>query len=199
MNKLENKIFYTIFIIFEISIISFIVIYNTIIYKEQKNKIVDNLIVASDRKDNKKDNKFLDSTIYTLLIDENNNIKEIINNSNVKMNEEEILKLGQSILRNNPQRRYVGNLYFSKYSYNYLKNENLVIFDNTKIQKNLLVSLNLSLIVFILLSILIYISSKKITKWITEPVRESFEKQKNFVADSSHELKTPLSVIISST
>jgi len=37
-----------------------------------------------------------------------------------------------------------------------------------------------------------------ITKWIITPVSKSFEKQKTFVADASHELKTPLSVMIAS-
>ena len=41
--------------------------------------------------------------------------------------------------------------------------------------------------------------SNVITKWITKPVQESFEKQKQFIADASHELKTPLSVIIASS
>ena len=34
-----------------------------------------------------------------------------------------------------------------------------------------------------------------LTKWITTPVEESFEKQKRFITDASHELKTPLTVI----
>ena len=42
---------------------------------------------------------------------------------------------------------------------------------------------------------IVYIIAKKISKTIVEPVEESFEKQKQFISDASHELKTPLAVI----
>lgn len=41
----------------------------------------------------------------------------------------------------------------------------------------------------------IYIISKKVSKLIVKPVEETFEKQKQFISDASHELKTPLAVI----
>ena len=37
--------------------------------------------------------------------------------------------------------------------------------------------------------------SKKLSKIIVKPVEETFEKQKQFISDASHELKTPLAVI----
>ena len=41
----------------------------------------------------------------------------------------------------------------------------------------------------------IYIIAQKISKTIVKPVEASFEKQKQFISDASHELKTPLAVI----
>lgn len=52
-----------------------------------------------------------------------------------------------------------------------------------------------SSIIAIFSIVVIYIIAKKLSKTIVKPVEETFEKQKQFISDASHELKTPLAVI----
>lgn len=91
----------------------------------------------------------------------------------------------------------IGSLYFDNYSYSFSKNRNsLIIIDNTTIKEKLFETLKTSILIFIISESIIIIVSRNLTKWIIKPVEESFNKQKQFVEDVSHELKTPLSVII---
>lgn len=58
-------------------------------------------------------------------------------------------------------------------------------------QSSLLTSVSVSLLGFIAVTILVIIFSKMVFR----PVAESYEKQKQFITDASHEIKTPLTII----
>lgn len=57
----------------------------------------------------------------------------------------------------------------------------------------------LAIILTIIFEIIIYLISIKLSEWIVKPVDETFNKQKQFISDASHELKTPLAVIEANT
>ena len=203
MKKLKNKVFYTIFSILMLSLVSFIVIFNIQNYLDQKNIVKRNLDMAINENrrnnpifDNNRNIRFMDNTIYTIKLDSNNNITDIINHSNNDIEETTIKELATNILKENKKEK-IGFLYFDKYSYKLENGKILVIANNSNIQNMLLKGFRNSIIIFILLTIIFIYISKLITNWITKPVMESFNKQKDFIYDASHELKTPLAVIMS--
>lgn len=217
IKKLSKKIFYTLVLILTISILSVVSIFSIQNYLEQKNFINKSLNVSLNKRDRKippakikerndidnvenRNIKFMDSVIYTVLLDDNDNILDVINHSNNGVSNEKISELSIKILKDKKiKTRYIGCLYLSDYSYSYLKGDTLVILDNSKIKKSLQLSLEMSILIFSILELLIIIGSKYLTAWLIKPVKESFDKQKQFIADASHELKTPLSVIVASS
>ena len=216
MKKLKIKVFSVIFSL--LTIFSFIIIVSNLTsnYISRQNSISRALNDISRPINKEKPNEnnnprntmipkdeprkiYLDFTIYTVILDENGNYKELVNHTNNdQVNESDVKNIANNIINKHKENMYIGNLFVNQYSYVFTSNNTLIIMDNTNTNKSLISQLGVSLLIFILSEIVIFIVTHLITKWIIDPVEKSFEKQKIFVADASHELKTPLSVMIAS-
>lgn len=141
--------------------------------------------------------RFMDSTVYTVLLDSDNSVTAVINHSSSDIEDNEIISVAEKIISSGESEK-TGNLYYTNYSYKYNEGSYITIVDNTNTNRQLTSTLFASIIVLLLLEAAIFLISRRIAVWIAQPVAESFDKQKRFIADASHELKTPLAVIIAS-
>lgn len=223
MKKLKVKVFSTIFSILTIFVLIIIGTSISRMYFERKNSVSSILngmahnLDNSGKKEKLDDGKdrvtpeginpeqnirkiYLDFTVYTVILDDDGNYKEMINHTNNDdYDEEYVKKIANKIINNHSYNYYVGNLYTDKYAYVFTLNNSLIIIDNTKLNKAMINNLLINFVIFILCEVIIFVLTYFLTKWIITPVKKTFDKQKMFIADASHELKTPLSVILAST
>ena len=204
MNKLRNKIFYTVFGILTVSLLSFLLVFNIQNYNDQRDTVRRNLNFNSMPTKNplgifNRNIRFMDSNIVSVRLDSNDNVIEIFDYSSEQISTTEVKQLVKDILSiEDKEKEHIGLLYFDKYSYSYHEGESLVIYDNNNVRNNLVTVFKNSLVFFVILELIFVVIAKLISNWISKPVEESFEKQKHFIADASHELKTPLAVITAS-
>jgi len=202
IEKLKKKIFYLVFISLSIIILGVIILFTILNYHNTIDTAVMMINRMTDIGENREfnrppeqetmENKKYIEGIYHIRI-KNNMVTNMQYGEDV---DETIEQYALDISKKNSKNtsgiigRYIYNtrkMGENTYDIIFMENENAIIRANSI----LLVSVILSI-----LSILsIYIIGKKISKTIVKPVEETFEKQKQFISDASHELKTPLAVI----
>ena len=128
-------------------------------------------------------------------------IKKVLKSYEAIINNDTLQITVDKILRSNKES---GKVYISNSTYSYLKGNSpfgtKIAFMERSQYDNMLFQLFKTLIFigFISLIALLFISIYLTNKSII-PIKETFEKQKQFIADASHELKTPLAIIKTNT
>ncbi len=213
MENLKKKTFFTIFIIISLFALFFATFFNVQTYHREYAGILNNLTrmrnLTNPRpepfdkemkpiNDDLRNRKVMDYEVYTFILNDNNDIVDQISHSDNDINDTIINKAKNIIANNNKSKVKIGLLYLENYAYNFDDNNSLTIVDISNTRNMLITNLLISLLLVGIGELVIYFISKKITEWITKPVLESFNREKEFVANASHELKTPLAVMMAS-
>ena len=133
------------------------------------------------------------STFYTIAFSKEGEVLELINNQPTLHSDEELLKLSETILSKNKEYGIKENLVYNKIEKDgYIL---ITLMDNVYLNKTAhtifrytLIYGSIALIVFFFLSL--FLSGK-----IVKPLEENYKKQKQFISDAGHELKTPVSIV----
>ncbi len=133
------------------------------------------------------------STFYTVAVSYDGDILEIKNEPPTVHSDDDLKELAQRIIKDNKQYGTDDNLAFYKTDKG---GYTLVTFmDNTVINESAMTLFRYTLIFGVVALVLFFFLSMHLAKRIVNPLEESYQKQKQFISDAGHELKTPVSVV----
>ncbi len=137
--------------------------------------------------------KFRLTTFYTVAVSYDGDILEIKNEAPTVHTDDELKSLAQNIIDNNKTNGTKNNLAFYKTDKG---GYTLVAFmDNTVINESAMTLYRYTLIFGGVILVLFFFLSLFLARKIVNPLEESYQKQKQFISDAGHELKTPISVV----
>ena len=137
--------------------------------------------------------KFQLSTFYAVAVSYDGDVLAISNEPPTVYSNEKLEHLAKRIIRNRTENGEEKNLVFCKFDKGgYI----LVAFmDNTVVNESAMTLFRYTLIFGIVALVLFFFLSVFLAKKIVEPLEQSYQKQKQFISDAGHELKTPVSIV----
>lgn len=132
---------------------------------------------------------------FSVWLDDSGQIVNINVDSVSTITEQDVEGYAAKVLQKAGERGWIGD-----YRYKVVDTQNgmTVVFVNGTMYKNMSNRLLFTALLVLLGSAaLILILMIVVSKWVVRPVAESYEKQRQFITDANHELKTPLTLILS--
>jgi len=137
--------------------------------------------------------RFQLSTFYSVAVSYDGEILEVKNGMSKVHTDEELVSLTESIIKGNRDKGTENNLAFYKTDKD---GYTLVTFmDNTIVNENAMTLFRYTLIFGGVALVIFFFLSVFLARKIVNPLEESYQKQKQFISDAGHELKTPVSVV----
>ena len=213
MKELSRKVFLTVLGMLSLFLTLSVVLVNVVGYRREYEGVRRNLGLMNDHGMGPRDEmpgpapafddfenmRIMDYDVYTVELSLGGTVTRIFSLGNEESTFDADAASDEILRKYSKDTLMVENLYAGKYSFNYKMDNSIIIINDASIAKKLRTLLVESLAIFIVIELPLIFISRLLTGWITKPAKEALERQKEFIADASHELKTPLAVIMASS
>ena len=110
------------------------------------------------------------------------------------VDEESAVAFAERVMEESEERGWTSHFRYKRFP---TKNGEAVVFiDGSMNRSSLLQSVTISAVVLLGCATLVLLLTVLLSKRVVKPIAESYEKQRQFITDANHELKTPLTLIL---
>lgn len=131
---------------------------------------------------------------FTVFFDKNGEVAKTNTESIYSITEEVAIEYAESAMKDDSERGWISNYRYKIFSTDMGKG--VVFVDGSMSRSSLMQSTTIAGFVLLGCAALVLLLIILLSKRVVKPIAESYEKQKQFITDANHELKTPLTLIL---
>ena len=131
---------------------------------------------------------------FTVFFDKNDEVARTNTESIYSITDESAVEYAENVLKDGDERGWISNYRYKVFSTEMGKG--IVFVDGSMSRSSLMQSMTIAGLVLLGCAALVLLLIILLSKRVVKPIAESYEKQKQFITDANHELKTPLTLIL---
>ena len=131
---------------------------------------------------------------FTVLFERSGDVARTIMESIYAITEEQAIEYAEEILDGDKERGWISNYRYKVFSTGF--GTGVVFVDGSMNRSAMVQSMAIAGVVLLVCAVLVLALFFLLSKRAVKPIAESYEKQKQFITDANHELKTPLTLIL---